>query len=34
MKEMFETLVEKPVDVDLTESVKHGGQGCRSAVRL
>lgn len=34
LKEMFETVVGKPVNVDLTESIKRGGQSCRFAIQL
>lgn len=34
MKETFETVVEKPVDVDLVETVKGGGQQCRFTIKL
>ena len=34
MKEVFETIVEKPVDVNLIESVKRGGEACRFTVRI
>lgn len=34
MKEMFETVVEKPVDVTLIESIKRGGQMCRFTIQL
>ena len=34
LKEMFETVVGKPVDVDLTDSIKRGGQQCSFTVQL
>jgi predicted hydrocarbon binding protein len=34
MKETFEAVVEKPVDVALVESIKRGGQRCRFTIRL
>ncbi|MDH4209773.1 MAG: DUF6144 family protein, partial [Anaerolineae bacterium] len=34
MKEVFETVVGKPVDVDLIESVKRGGQMCQFTIQL
>lgn len=34
LKEMFELVVGKPVDVDLTESIKRGGQKCRFTIQL
>lgn len=34
MKEVFETVVGKPVDVDLVESIKRGGQRCRFTIQL
>jgi len=34
MKETFGTVVGKPVDVELVESIKRGGQECRFIIRL
>lgn len=34
LKEMFETVAGKPVDVDLTESIKRGGEKCRFTIQL
>ena len=34
MKETFGTVVGKPVDVELVESIKRGGQKCRFTIRL
>jgi predicted hydrocarbon binding protein len=34
MKETFETVVGKPVHVDLIESIKRGAQRCRFAIQL
>jgi predicted hydrocarbon binding protein len=34
MKETFEAVVEKPVDVALVESIKRGDQRCRFTIRL
>jgi hypothetical protein len=34
MKETFGTVVGKPVDVELVESIKRGGQECRFTIRL
>jgi hypothetical protein len=34
MKETFETVMGRPVDVTLDESVKRGGQRCRFTVQL
>ena len=34
LKEMFETVVGRPVDVDLKESIKRGGKKCRFTIRL
>lgn len=34
IKEMFETVVGKSVDVDLTESIKQGGKACRLTIIL
>lgn len=34
LKEMFETVVGKPVDVDLINSIKRGGQQCSFTVQL
>jgi predicted hydrocarbon binding protein len=34
MREMFGTVVEKPVDVELVESIKRGGEECRFIIRL
>jgi predicted hydrocarbon binding protein len=34
LKEMFETVVGSPVEVDLLESVKRGAERCRFTVRL
>ena len=34
VKEMYETVLGKPVDVQLTESIKRGGEACRFIVRI
>jgi predicted hydrocarbon binding protein len=34
LKEMFETVVGKPVDVDLRKSIKRGAQQCSFTIRL
>jgi predicted hydrocarbon binding protein len=34
LKEMYETVLGKPVDVQLTESIKRGGKACRFIVRI
>jgi predicted hydrocarbon binding protein len=34
MKETFEAVIGRPVDVALVESVKRGGQRCRFTIRL
>lgn len=34
VKEMYETVLGKPVDVQLTESIKRGGKACRFIVRI
>lgn len=34
MREMFGTVVEKPADVELVESIKRGGEKCRFIIRL
>ena len=34
MQEMFGVVAEKPVDVELVESIKRGGQECRFIIRL
>lgn len=34
VKEIFETVLEKPVDVELLDSIKRGGESCRFVVHL
>ena len=34
MKEVFETVVGKPVEVDVVETIKRGGQQCRFTIKL